>query len=184
MKRRYRSRHYEDRLLKAYALMPDAAYGADLMTGFPGETDAEFGETYEFVRRMPYTYLHVFTYSERPGTPAASSNDHVPHPVRKERTRLLRELAAQKNLEFRQRMVCRTLSAVTLDNGKALTENYLNVEMAVPRVVQHHGHVIAEKVRVCDLPRLRTPPAPLEREQPLARRHKKTIAHCASPVQS
>ncbi len=133
MKRRYRARHYEDRLKKAQALMPDAAFGADVMTGFPGETDAEFSETYEFVRRMPYTYLHVFTYSERPGTPAAAAADHVPHPVRKDRTRLLRELAAQKNLEFRQRMVGRNLSAVTLDNGKALTENYLNVELAAPR---------------------------------------------------
>lgn len=132
MKRRYRTRHYEDRMAKAYELMPEAAYGADVMTGFPGETEAEFRETYEFVERMPFTYLHVFTYSERPGTPAAEG-PQVPHPVRKERTRALRELGARKNLEFRQRMVGRTLSAVTLDNGKALTENYLSVEMAAAR---------------------------------------------------
>ena len=133
MKRRYRSRHYEDRLMRAFGLLPDAAFGADVMTGFPGETDAEFQETYDFIQRLPLTYLHVFTYSSRPGTTAADATDHVPHPARKERTRLLRDLAAQKNLEFRRRMVGRTLSAVTLDNGKALTENYLNVEMAVPR---------------------------------------------------
>lgn len=132
MKRRYRVRHYEDRMAKAYELMPEAAYGADVMTGFPGETEAEFRETYEFVERMPFTYLHVFTYSERPGTPAAAGAQ-VAHPVRKERTRALRELGARKNLEFRQRMVGRTLSAVTLDNGKALTENYLSVEMAALR---------------------------------------------------
>lgn len=133
MKRRYRSRHYEDRLLRAYGLIPHAAFGADVMTGFPGETDAEFQETYDFIQRLPLTYLHVFTYSSRPGTPAADATDHVPHPARKERTRLLRDLAAQKNLEFRRSMVGRTLSAVTLDNGRALTENYLNVELAVPR---------------------------------------------------
>ncbi|HEY3442160.1 MAG TPA: tRNA (N(6)-L-threonylcarbamoyladenosine(37)-C(2))-methylthiotransferase MtaB [Paludibaculum sp.] len=133
MKRRYRARHYEDRLMRAHALLPDAAFGADVMTGFPGETDTEFRETYDLVQRLPLTYLHVFTYSARPGTPAADAADHVSHPARKERTRLLRDLAAQKNLEFRRRMVGRTLSAVTLDNGKALTDNYLNVEMATPR---------------------------------------------------
>lgn len=132
MKRRYRVRHYEDRMAKAYELMPDAAYGADVMTGFPGETEAEFRETYEFVERMPFTYLHVFTYSERPGTPAAEG-PQVPQAVRKERTRALRELGARKNLEFRRKMVGRTLSAVTLDNGKALTENYLCVELAAAR---------------------------------------------------
>jgi len=133
MKRRYRVRHYEDRLMRAHALMPEAAFGADVMTGFPGETDAEFRETYDLIQRLPLTYLHVFTYSARPGTPAADAADHVAHPARKERTRLLRDLATQKNLEFRRRMVGRTLSAVTLDNGKALTENYLNVELATPR---------------------------------------------------
>lgn len=132
MKRRYRARHYEDRMAKAFELMPEAAYGADVMTGFPGETEAEFRETCEFVERMPLTYLHVFTYSERPGTPAAEG-PQVPHPVRKERTRALRELGARKNLEFRRRMVGRTLSAVTLDNGKALTGNYLSVELAAAR---------------------------------------------------
>ncbi len=104
MKRRYRARHYEDRLLKAHALLPDAAFGADVMTGFPGETEPEFRETYDFIERLPFTYLHVFTYSERPGTAAAAVPDPVPHRVRHERTRLLRDLAALKNLQFRQRM--------------------------------------------------------------------------------
>lgn len=133
MKRRYRVRHYEDRLLRAFRLMPDAAFGADVMTGFPGETEAEFEETLEFVRRMPFTYLHVFTYSERPGTPAAAMEGRVSWEVRKERTRRLRQLAAEKNLAFRRRMVGRALSAVTLGNGRALTGNYLTVELARPR---------------------------------------------------
>lgn len=130
MKRRYRTRHYEDRIRRAARLMPDAAIGADVMTGFPGETDSEFQETLEFVSRMPFTYLHVFTYSERPGTPAATMGDRVPWDVRKERTRQLRRLAAEKNFAFRKRFIGRTLSAVTLDNGKALTGNYLAVELA------------------------------------------------------
>ena len=133
MKRRYRTRHYEDRLLRAARLLPDAAFGADVMTGFPGETEAEFEETLAFVARMPFTYLHVFTYSERPGTAAAAMDGRVPWEVRKQRTRRLRQLAAEKNLAFRRRFVGRTLDAVTLDNGKALTGNYLVVELARPR---------------------------------------------------
>lgn len=132
MKRRYRVRHYEDRLLRAYRLMGDAAFGADVMTGFPGETDAEFDETYTFVERMPFTYLHVFTYSERPGTPASES-EQVPVEVRRRRTHALRELGERKSLEFRRKMVGRILSAVTLERGAALTENYLKVRLATAR---------------------------------------------------
>jgi threonylcarbamoyladenosine tRNA methylthiotransferase MtaB len=133
MKRRYRARHYEERLLKAWSLLPGAALGADVMTGFPGETDRDFRATYEFIERLPFTYLHVFTYSERPGTAAAEASDRIPARVRKERTRLLRDLGARKNSEFRLRMIGKTLSAVTLENGAALTSNYLKVNLASPR---------------------------------------------------
>jgi threonylcarbamoyladenosine tRNA methylthiotransferase MtaB len=130
MHRRYRPRHYADRVLKARGLMPDAAIGADVMAGFPGETDADFDENLRFIADLPFTYLHVFTYSERPGTPAAGDPHAVPLPVRKQRNRALRELAAAKNLEFRRRMVGRTLSAVTLNEpGAALTGNFLKVEL-------------------------------------------------------
>jgi threonylcarbamoyladenosine tRNA methylthiotransferase MtaB len=134
MHRKYRPRHYADRVTKARALMPDAAIGADVMVGFPGETDAEFEESRQFMTAMPFTYLHVFTYSERPGTPAAEEAVQVPMAVRKQRNRVLRELAADRNLTFRQRMVGRTLSAVTLaETGIALTENFLKVELAAGR---------------------------------------------------
>jgi threonylcarbamoyladenosine tRNA methylthiotransferase MtaB len=130
MHRKYRPRHYADRVLKARALMPDAAIGADVMVGFPGETEADFEESRSFIESLPFTYLHVFTYSERPGTPAAQHADAVPMPVRKARNRILRELADAKNWEFRRRMVGRTLSAVTLQGGGALSENYLRIELA------------------------------------------------------
>ena len=133
MHRKYRPRHYADRILKARALMPDCAVGADVMTGFPGETDDEFAQSYAFIDSLPFTYLHVFTYSERPGTPAAESPAQVPMAVRRERTRLLRELAAKKSLEFRRSMVGKTLSAVTLDNGTALSGHYLKVSLAARR---------------------------------------------------
>ena len=130
MHRKYRPRHYADRVRKARALMPDAAIGADVMVGFPGETETDFDESLRFISALPFTYLHVFTYSERPGTPAAQDPAAVPLPVRKERNRILRELAAAKNLEFRQRMVGRTLSAVTLhEPGAALSSNYLKIEI-------------------------------------------------------
>jgi threonylcarbamoyladenosine tRNA methylthiotransferase MtaB len=130
MRRKYRTRHYADRVMKARAWMPDAAIGADVMAGFPGESEADFEESCRFIASMPFTYLHVFTYSERPGTPAAQEVGVVPIPVRKERNRILRELAAAKNREFRERMVGKTLSAVTLhEPGIALTENYVKVEL-------------------------------------------------------
>jgi threonylcarbamoyladenosine tRNA methylthiotransferase MtaB len=131
MYRKYRPRHYEDRVLKARSWMRDAAIGADVMTGFPDETDAEFEETRAFIESLPFTYLHVFTYSERPGTPAAASQQ-VPMEVRRDRNRILRELAALKNLEFRRRMLGRTLSVVTLTDS-ALSDNFLKVELATPR---------------------------------------------------
>jgi threonylcarbamoyladenosine tRNA methylthiotransferase MtaB len=134
MHRKYRPRHYEDRVRKARAWMPDAAIGADVMVGFPGETDDEFEQSRSFIESLPFTYLHVFTYSERPGTPAADSAQQVPMPVRKQRNKVLRDLAAQKNLEFRQSMLGRTLSAVTLgEESMALTSNYLKVELSTPR---------------------------------------------------
>jgi len=131
MHRKYRPRHYADRILKARELMPDAAIGADVMVGFPGETEADFEESRGFIESLPFTYLHVFTYSERPGTPAAQHAEAVPIPVRKARNRILRDLSDSKNREFRQRMIGRTLSAVTLhDGGAALSENYLRIELS------------------------------------------------------
>jgi len=134
MRRRYRPRHYEERVRLARTLMPDAAIGADVMVGFPGESEAEFEESRSFIESLPFTYLHVFTYSARPGTPAAGMTQQVPMAVRKHRNRVLREVAAAKNLEFRRGMVGRTLSAVTLNElGSALTGNYLKVSLAAPR---------------------------------------------------
>lgn len=134
MRRRYRVRHYEERILKARRWMPQAAIGADVMTGFPGETEEEFEETRRFIEALPFTYLHVFTYSERPGTEAAGAPHSVPPTARSERTRILRALAEQKNLAFRRAMVGQTLSAVTLEAcGEALSDNYLRIALARPR---------------------------------------------------
>jgi threonylcarbamoyladenosine tRNA methylthiotransferase MtaB len=132
MHRKYRPRHYADRLSKARQWMPNAAIGADVMVGFPGETAELFEESRAFIAAMPFTYLHVFTYSERPGTPAASMCGVVPVPVRKDRNRVLRELAAVKNAAFRESLLGQELTAVTLDDGVALTDNYLKAQLDLP----------------------------------------------------
>ena len=133
MHRKYRPRHYADRVTKARRLMPDAAIGADVMVGFPGETDELFEESRQFIDSMPFTYLHVFTYSERPGTPAADMPGVVPIRVRKERNRILRELANDKNAVFRRSLLNREFTAVTLDPpGLALTDNYIKAALDLP----------------------------------------------------
>jgi threonylcarbamoyladenosine tRNA methylthiotransferase MtaB len=133
MHRKYRPRHYADRLEKARRLMPHAAIGADVMTGFPGESAELFEESRQFIEAMPYTYLHVFTYSERPGTPAAEMAVSVPMAVRKERNKVLRDLATRKNMLFRESMLGREVTAVTIEPlGLALTGNFIKAEMDLP----------------------------------------------------
>jgi threonylcarbamoyladenosine tRNA methylthiotransferase MtaB len=150
MHRKYRPRHYADRLMKARSLMPHAAIGADVMTGFPGETDALFEESRQFIESMPYTYLHVFTYSERPGTPAADMADVVPIRVRKDRNRVLRDLAARKNAAFREAMLGREVTAVTIEPlGLALTDNYIKAQLDLPyasnRLVRLRPRAVTEQ---------------------------------------
>ena len=100
MKRRYKASAYRDTLLKYKELLPHACVGADVIVGFPGETDAEFEETFSFIESLPFSYLHVFTYSERDNTPAAEYEDSVPMRVRKLRNARLRALSEQKRMSF------------------------------------------------------------------------------------
>ena len=132
MHRKYRPWHYADRIQKIRAAMPTAAIGADVMVGFPGETDEQFEETRAFIESLPFTYLHVFTYSSRPGTPSASMPEQVRGDVTRERNRILRELAGRKKREFQEQFVGRELEAITLTNiedgrTEGLTDNYQKV---------------------------------------------------------
>jgi threonylcarbamoyladenosine tRNA methylthiotransferase MtaB len=129
MHRKYRPWHYADKLTKIRAAMPSAAIGADVMVGFPGETDLDFEETRALIEQLPFTYLHVFTYSSRPGTPSSIMPNQVPVEVARERNRILRDLASRKKRAFQQQFVGGTVSAITLtvqENGRteALTDNY------------------------------------------------------------
>jgi len=147
MHRRYRPWHYAEKIRKIREAMPDAAIGADVMTGFPGETDGLFEENRSFIERLPFTYLHVFTYSSRPGTPSAAMLNQVPVHVARERNRVLRDLAASKNLEFRRQFLGQTLEVITLQNShagftEALSDNYLKVLLAG----QHPGNLRLQAV--------------------------------------
>ena len=148
MHRRYRPWHYREKIEKIHAAMPTAAIGADVMVGFPGETDADFEQTRAMVDAMPFTYLHVFTYSARPRTPAASMRNQVPVRIARERNRILRELAGKKHNAFMQSFVGGTIEAITLRSSVArafpstlapdqappaitecLTDNYLKLHL-------------------------------------------------------
>ena len=135
MHRKYRPWHYREKIAQIRSAMPQAAIGADVMVGFPGESDDEFEETRRIVEELPFTYLHVFTYSARPGTPAASHPNQVPASVARKRNSVLRELASAKKGAFLRSLVGREVEAITLQSGgadftEALTDNYVKVEIA------------------------------------------------------
>jgi threonylcarbamoyladenosine tRNA methylthiotransferase MtaB len=151
MHRRYRPWHYEDRIQRIHAAMPQAAIGADVMVGFPGESEEEFGQTRALIERLPFTYLHVFTYSSRPGTPSAQMPEQVPVHRARERNRLLRELAARKKRSFQEQFLGETLRALTLTQiahgcTEALTDNYqklwLQGELPANRMLTARIHSI------------------------------------------
>jgi len=135
MHRWYRAEHYAERVKLIRRLLPDAAIGADVIVGFPGEMDGDFEATAEFIERLPLTYLHVFSFSTRPGTEAAKLDAAaVPPQVIRERARALRSLAERKAAAFRASQAGRTLRALTLagagdDWTEALTGNYLKLRI-------------------------------------------------------
>ncbi len=135
MHRKYRPWHYREKIRKIRAAMPSAAIGADVMVGFPGETETEFEETRRMIEESPFTYLHVFTYSPRPGTPAAALPMQVSAVVARERNRLLRDLASKKKAAFMRSLVGSAIEAITLqscgtDFTEALTDNYLKIKIS------------------------------------------------------
>jgi len=139
MHRKYRPWHYREKVEKIRAAMPTAAIGADVMAGFPGETEAEFAETCRLIEDLPLTYLHVFTYSALLGTPAAAMGKQVPVHVARERNRVLRDLASAKKLAFMSGFIGQRIETITLNvSGKdregeyteGLTHNYLPMRVS------------------------------------------------------
>ena len=141
MHRRYRPWHYAEKVAALRrAAGPDLTLGADVMAGFPGETDREFEETLAFVRALPFGYLHLFPFSPRPGTPgwAMHPASPVPPPPSKSAWPLSVPLPQEKTLAHRRRFVGRDLAAITLHTPEALaalgrtaalTENFLPIDL-------------------------------------------------------
>lgn len=145
MRRRYQSDLYRQRVELIRDLMPDAAIGVDVITGHPGETDELFQESYDFIDSLPISYLHVFTYSERPNTHALNIEPNIQNSVRKERTHKMRRLSEKKRFEFDTSFkdeVRPVLFEGAKRNGAILgwTDNYIRV--GIPYNPQHENKIL------------------------------------------
>jgi threonylcarbamoyladenosine tRNA methylthiotransferase MtaB len=134
MNRRYWTSQYAERIVAARDRMPDCGIGADVMVGFPGETEEDHSESLRFIASLPFTYLHVFPYSARPGTPAAERPAQVDGRRIHDRVREMKSLIAAKRGRFLQSQVGQRLSAIVLHKVQdgvrtALTSNYLQVAL-------------------------------------------------------
>jgi threonylcarbamoyladenosine tRNA methylthiotransferase MtaB len=135
MHRWYRAQHYAERIRLIRRLIPHAGIGADVIVGFPGETEADFNATRELIEALPFTYLHVFSFSARPGTGAESLPGKVNENTIHERARILRAIGRAKSAEFRKSQAGSAVRALTLARRgpgytEALTGNYLKVRIA------------------------------------------------------
>ena len=141
MKRRYRSGEFADLVTRIIERVPDCGIGTDIICGFPGETDEDFLRTFEHVERLPITYVHVFTYSPRPGSEAERYMDQVPAEIGKRRTRALKRLSAEKHRRFAERHVGQVVD-VLLEPARrggiarvgGWTDNYLRVDLGEGRI--------------------------------------------------
>jgi len=152
MKRRYLKETYTNRVLKIKEKMPNACIGVDVIVGFPGETDELFLETYNYVNEMDISYLHVFTYSERPNTEAIEMDGIVPKNIRTKRSKMLRGLSVKKRRAFYESQLNNTLTALFESENKegfihGFTENYVKVKTPWnPELVNTLHKVILTKI--------------------------------------
>lgn len=133
MRRRYMRELYTDRIATIREAMPHACIGVDVIVGFPGETDEHFLETYHFLNELDISYLHVFTYSERDNTPAASMEGVVPAKVRNKRSKMLRGLSVKKRRAFYEQQLGTRRTVLFEGENKhgyihGFTENYVKVK--------------------------------------------------------
>jgi threonylcarbamoyladenosine tRNA methylthiotransferase MtaB len=139
MNRRYWTRHYAERMLAIHEQIPNAALGADVMVGFPGETDQDHAASLQFIESIPFTYLHIFPFSARPGTPASTSAGQVNGRIARDRSQQIRAALNARREAFLTAQVGQSLPALTLDETEdgarvALTTNYLKVALPDARI--------------------------------------------------
>lgn len=132
MRRRYKRELYAERIGLIKTVMPHCCIGADVIVGFPGETDADFMETFDFLHQLDLSYLHVFTYSERTNTLAAGMKPVVPVHVRNERNKMLRNLSYRKMQHFTSQHIGKTRKVLFEMNSKngmmeGYTDNYIKI---------------------------------------------------------
>lgn len=133
MQRRYNQQYYRDLIYKLTEKIDGVGIGVDVIVGFPGETNERFLETYEFLNELPVSYLHVFTYSERPNTKAITMTGSVDIHERKRRNNMLRILSEKKRNEFYRRMIGRDLNVIFehenhMGQMKGFASNYVRVQ--------------------------------------------------------
>jgi threonylcarbamoyladenosine tRNA methylthiotransferase MtaB len=130
MARRHHVAEFEHVCHTIARLLPEASLGSDIIVGFPGESDERFEATYRVLEAVPMNYFHVFSYSRRRGTPAATFEDQVPERVKKARANRLIALSEAKHFAFRQRFLGRALSVVVEESlEKGMSENYLKIHL-------------------------------------------------------
>ena len=130
MYRPYSPAYYLDLVSRIRARIPDAGIGADVLVGFPGETDDDFAATYRLIEQSPLTYLHVFPYSSRPGTVAADLPNPIPDHVARFRAKALRNLIGEKHEQFLHDMIGTEIEVLTLEDGTALSINFVRMVIA------------------------------------------------------
>jgi threonylcarbamoyladenosine tRNA methylthiotransferase MtaB len=144
MKRKYSTKLYLETVNALRKSLPDIAIGADVITGFIGENDEEFKTTYNFIKDLPVTYLHVFTYSDRKGTEAFLLPEKVDEAVKKERAKRLRELSTDKRIRYLKSNIGKAVTVVfdkKKTNGywKGVSENYITVLVEqIDNKASHH----------------------------------------------
>ena len=147
MRRRYKRELYVERVTKIKELMPHCCIGVDVIVGFPDETDEDFKVTYNFITELPISYLHVFTYSERPNTPANEMEATVPVHIRRERNEMLRILSEKKKRHFYSQFIGQERTALfevskNKDLMSGFTDNYLKIELPYhPEMINELGKV-------------------------------------------
>ena len=163
MKRRYRTTLYKDKVEKIVSEIPDVCIGADVIVGFPGETDELFNSTVNFIKELPISYLHVFSYSERENTLAATFEGLVPKQKRAERSKKLRILSEKLQRTHYQKYLGTTQTALMEQENKngflfGFTDNYIKVKIPYSKELMQkkikikllsfdeNGKIISEKI--------------------------------------
>ena len=147
MRRRYLNDVYVDRVSAIKKAMPHACIGVDVIVGFPGETHEDFLETYNFINELDVSYLHVFTYSERPNTDAVELKEIVPLSVRKERNKMLRILSEKKQRLFYEQHLGETRTVLFEGESKTgyitgFTDNYIKTSLSFNKLLNNKTHTV------------------------------------------